>query len=213
MAVDPGNADHILIGAGSGGVWETKDGGRNWSPRTDDQPSLSIGAIAFDPGNPLVVYAGTGKGDSVSALGVCVLRSTDGGAVWTSFNNGLPNALVKDLVFHGCSRLLRAATQSRGVWEIAVDQATMPSVEIYLRDSAVDSGRSSPSPSGVPDPFNLGPQTFWWQCQDIKVDAPSFQRPNIADVDFEFFEDEHGILAASLKHENPQRNQTARIHV
>jgi len=83
VAVDPGNANHILIGAAGGGVWETKDGGQNWQPRTDDQPSLSIGAVAFNPGNPLIVYAGTGEGDSVSALGVGILRSTDGGTTWS----------------------------------------------------------------------------------------------------------------------------------
>jgi hypothetical protein len=120
---------------------------------------------------------------------------------------------VKDLLFHGPSRLLRAATQSRGVWEIAVDQAAMPSVEIYLRDSTVDSGRNSPSPSGAPDPFTFGSQTFWWQCQDIKVDAPTFQSPSASDVDFEFFEDDHGIFAAGLSHENAQRNRTMRVFV
>src|SRR6266404_7816587 len=83
VAVDPGNANHVLIGSGSGGVWETKDAGKNWQPRTDDQPSISIGAIAFNPSNPLIVYAGTGEGDSVSALGVGVLRSSDGGTTWT----------------------------------------------------------------------------------------------------------------------------------
>jgi len=145
------------------------------------------------------------------AADVGVYRSVNAGAVWTSFNNKLPNALIKDLAFHPRSRLLRAATQSRGVWEIVVDQATMPSVEVYLRDSTVDSGRSSPSPSGVPDPFSFGSQTFWWQCQDIKVDSPSFQSQLASDVDFQFFEDDHGIFAAGLKHENPQRNRTVRV--
>ena len=116
-------------------------------------------------------------------------------------------------VFHAPSRLLRAATQSRGVWEIHVDQATMPAVDIYLRDSTVDSGRSSPSPSGVADPFTFGSQTFWWQCQDIKVDAPTFQKPVAADVDFELFEDDHGVFAAGLTHENAQRNRTVRVFV
>ena len=60
-----------------------RDAGKTWQPRTDDQPSLSIGAIAFDPGNPLIVYAGTGEGDSESVLGVGLLRSSDGGTTWT----------------------------------------------------------------------------------------------------------------------------------
>ena len=211
ILVDPTNANRLwaayssLAGGVVGGrVFRSDNAGANWQDVSAGLPNIAINAIEIDPLNPDTVFV---------AADVGVYRSTNAGVVWNSFNNGLPNALVKDLLFHGRSRLLRAATQSRGVWEIAVDQATIPSVEIYLRDSTVDSGRTSPSPSGVPDPFNLGAQTFWWQCQDVKVDTPSFQRPSMADVDFEFFEDDHGVFATGLSHENPQRNRTVRVFV
>jgi hypothetical protein len=88
IAVDPSDARHLLIGSGGGGVWESRDTGQTWSPRTDDQPSLATGAIAFDPTNPTIAYAGTGEGDSTfvnspNLLGVGLLRSNDGGATWT----------------------------------------------------------------------------------------------------------------------------------
>jgi photosystem II stability/assembly factor-like uncharacterized protein len=211
LLVDPTNPNRIWVtyssldtGAVGGRVFRSDNAGANWQDVGSGLPGIAINAVEIDPLHPDTVYV---------AADVGVYRSTNAGVVWTSFNNGLPNALVKDLAFHARSRLLRAATQSRGVWEIVVDQATMPSVEIYLRDSTVDSGRISPSPSGVPDPFNLGTQTFWWQCQDIKVDSPSFQKPSIADVDFEVFEDDHGVFASGLRHENPQRNQTVRVFV
>ena len=52
-------------------------------PRTDDQPSLSIGAVVFHPTNPLIAFAGTGEGDiRRGALGAGLLRSTDGGTTW-----------------------------------------------------------------------------------------------------------------------------------
>jgi hypothetical protein len=82
VAVDPGDPRHLLAGAGAGGVWESRDGGRSWRPRTDGQPSLAIGAVAFDPGNPAVAYAGTGQGEPLAALGVGLLQSADGGATW-----------------------------------------------------------------------------------------------------------------------------------
>lgn len=189
-------------GTVGGGVFRSDDAGNTWQDVSAGLPDIAINAVEIDPRNPDSVYV---------AADVGVYRSTNAGAVWTSFNNNLPNALVKDLAFHPRSRLLRAATQSRGVWEIAIDQATMPAVEIYLRDSAVDSGRSSPSPSGVPDPFSFGSQCFWWQSPDIKVDSPSFQSQLAGDVDFEFFEDDHGVSASGLKHENPQRNRTVRV--
>ena len=84
VAVDPTDANHWLIGAAQGGIWETFDGGSTWSPRTDDQPTLAMGAIAFAPSNPNIVYAGTGEasfgGDAYGGAGV--LKSTNGGSSW-----------------------------------------------------------------------------------------------------------------------------------
>jgi len=84
IAVDPSNKKHWLIGAAGGGVWETFDGGSSWAPRTDDQPVLTMGAIAFAPSNPKIVYAGTGEAvvavDAYGGQGV--LKSIDGGTTW-----------------------------------------------------------------------------------------------------------------------------------
>jgi hypothetical protein len=80
VAVDPADPRHLL--AGGGGVWESRDGGRSWRSRTDDQPTPAIGALAFAPGDPAVAYAGTGQGEALAALGVGLLRSDDGGAGW-----------------------------------------------------------------------------------------------------------------------------------
>ena len=84
IAVDPEDSEHILVGAAAGGVWQTRDGGRAWSPQTDDQPTLSIGALGFDPLEPSTVYAGTGEGNSgYASLGQGILVSGDGGSTWT----------------------------------------------------------------------------------------------------------------------------------
>jgi hypothetical protein len=93
IAVDPGESNHLLVGTAAGGLWETGDGGGAWSPRTDDQPTLSIGALAFDPSDTSTVYAGTGEGNSeYSHLGQGILVSRDGGSTWT---------VVADEVFSG----------------------------------------------------------------------------------------------------------------
>jgi photosystem II stability/assembly factor-like uncharacterized protein len=84
IAVDPTNSDHVLVGSAAGGIWETLDGGTSWTPRTDDQPTLSIGALAFDPSDASTVYAGTGEGNSeYFHLGQGILVSRDGGTTWT----------------------------------------------------------------------------------------------------------------------------------
>lgn len=79
-------ANHILYAGGAaGGVWKSANNGATWTPLTDTQPSLAIGALAIDPSNPQIIYAGTGEAnyniDGYYADGI--LKSTDGGATWT----------------------------------------------------------------------------------------------------------------------------------
>ncbi|MEQ1513942.1 MAG: hypothetical protein ABL934_14840 [Lysobacteraceae bacterium] len=82
----------LYVGAASGGVWKSTDGGTTFRPKFDKQPVQSIGAIALDPNNPDHVWVGTGEAwtrNSVS-IGDGVYRSKDGGESWS--NVGLPNA-------------------------------------------------------------------------------------------------------------------------
>src|SRR5262249_47865235 len=82
IAVDPGNAAHILVGGAGGGIWESTNTGTTWTPRTDQMPSLAIGAITFDPSAPSRVYAGSGEGNFYFNLGAGVYKSTNGGTTW-----------------------------------------------------------------------------------------------------------------------------------
>jgi hypothetical protein len=61
LAVDPRNSSVIYLGAAQGGVWKSTDDGASWTPLTDDQPSLAVGALTLDPRNPDVVWVGTGE--------------------------------------------------------------------------------------------------------------------------------------------------------
>jgi hypothetical protein len=97
LAIDPRDANVIYVGAAEGGVWKTRDGGGSWIPLTDTQlvrtqssgllkGTMSIGALAIDPGKPQTIYAGTGDPNVACcfagpALGV--FRSIDGGGSWT----------------------------------------------------------------------------------------------------------------------------------
>jgi hypothetical protein len=84
IAVAPNNAAHVLAGAANGGVWESFDRGASWSPRTDYQTTLAVGAIAFDRSNPAIVYCGTGEGNWWWFLGAGILKSTNGGTTWST---------------------------------------------------------------------------------------------------------------------------------
>src|SRR5262249_20691594 len=85
----------VYVGSDNGGVWKTTDGGSNWTPLTqfltdNGQPSgtpipAPIGALAIDPNNPDIIYAGTGIADTkiTSHPGFGILKSTDAGKTWT----------------------------------------------------------------------------------------------------------------------------------
>ena len=80
----PGDPNIYYVGAASGGVWKTTDGGVTWEPIFDDQPVQSIGALALAPSNPNVVWVGTGEAHIRShvSIGNGVYRSPDGGKTW-----------------------------------------------------------------------------------------------------------------------------------
>ena len=80
----PGDPNRFYFGAVNGGVWETRDAGRTWTPIFDSAPVGSIGALAVAPSDPKVIYVGTGEADMRSdiAQGAGMFRSTDSGQTW-----------------------------------------------------------------------------------------------------------------------------------
>jgi len=82
----------LFIGAASGGVWKSTDGGTTFKSVFDKQPVQSIGAITIDPTNHDTIWVGTGEPwtrNSVS-IGNGVYKSVDGGETWTHL--GLDNS-------------------------------------------------------------------------------------------------------------------------
>ncbi len=89
---DPSGKLTLFVGAASGGVWKSMDGGTTFKPVFDEQSAQSIGAIAIDPANAKNVWVGTGESwarNSVS-VGDGIYKSTDGGETWT--HTGLPQS-------------------------------------------------------------------------------------------------------------------------
>lgn len=81
----PGDPLTYYVGAASGGIWKTTDGGTNWSSLFDAQPVQSIGSLAVAQSDPNVVWAGTGEGKIRShiSVGQGIYRSLDAGRNWT----------------------------------------------------------------------------------------------------------------------------------
>lgn len=91
IAVHPANANIVYIGAASGGIWKTTDGGSTWASLSDDLACLSFGAIAIDPVDPANVYAGSGEAnlslDNYTYEGAGLFRSTNAGGTWELINS------------------------------------------------------------------------------------------------------------------------------
>jgi hypothetical protein len=101
VAIDPNDptGNTVFVGGAYGGVWKSINAGAmnanpasvTWTPVTDSQATLAIGAIAVQPQlsnpnpNTSIVLAGTGETNSSadSYYGLGILRSPDGGQTWT----------------------------------------------------------------------------------------------------------------------------------
>src|SRR5258707_9167971 len=126
-AVKEGVKLTVYVGAASGGVWKSENGGTTYKPVFDKQPVQSIGAIAIDPHDAKTIWVGTGEAwtRNSTSVGNGVYRSTDGGDNWT--NLGLPESeriskiLIdpkdKDTVYVCVPGKLWSDSEDRGVYK------------------------------------------------------------------------------------------------
>jgi hypothetical protein len=108
--------DGLFLGAADGGVWKSTDKGTHWTPKTDKQGTLSIGALLVVGTDSYTIYAGTGEANtsSDSYAGVGVIASTDKGDTWSRVGGSeLNGALIFRLAQNGSTIL---AATSHGLY-------------------------------------------------------------------------------------------------
>jgi len=151
VAIDPADptGNTVYIGGAQSGVWKSTNAisspatSVSWTPVTDDQPTLSIGAIAIQPGNTdptkTLLLAATGEADdsSDSYFGLGILRSTDAGNHWTLITTANGGALS----FSGLGGARMAFSTASGQTSTVV--AAMATTSEGLIDGAVTTGTSS----------------------------------------------------------------------
>jgi photosystem II stability/assembly factor-like uncharacterized protein len=91
-AIHDGDRLTVYIGAASGGVWKSLNGGTTYKPVFDKSGVQSIGAITIDSKTPQTVWVGSGEAwtRNSTSIGDGIYKSTDGGENWT--NMGLKDS-------------------------------------------------------------------------------------------------------------------------
>jgi len=114
----PGDPYTYYVGAASGGVYKTSDGGVHWESVFDGQPVSSIGSLAVAASDKNVVWAGTGEAHIRShiSIGQGIYKSTDAGKTWTRVLFVDENTGCSDLAMDPSNpRILFA-----GLWQIEI---------------------------------------------------------------------------------------------
>jgi photosystem II stability/assembly factor-like uncharacterized protein len=145
IAFDPFNSDHIYTAVNYMGLFETRDGGLNWTKISPDLPvdstRIYISGILVNPLNPQSMF--------VHSARYGIFASGDGGRHWASFNAGFDTTIggVSEFLFiPGDTTYLVLATYTRSVW-------TMHRTITDIAD-ARDRIPSEIELSSYPNPFN-----------------------------------------------------------
>lgn len=118
-AVVPDAASSTCYAGTDSGLYQSTDGGENWSVVTGLQKA-PVYAVAVAPGDPRVVYAGTQSG---------VFASADGGSTWSASGKGIPPATF-------VYRLLIDPASNRNVYCLTQPAASVQGFAIYRSTDA-----------------------------------------------------------------------------
>jgi photosystem II stability/assembly factor-like uncharacterized protein len=127
---EPSGKITLFVGAASGGVWKSDDGGTRYRPVFDEQDVQSIGAITVDPNNPKNVWVGTGESwtrNSVS-IGDGIYKSTDGGETWTKSGLEKSERIARIAIPQGKSDTVFAAVPG-ALWSDSSDRGLYKSTD------------------------------------------------------------------------------------
>jgi hypothetical protein len=145
IAIDPNNKDVAYLcfnGFGTPAnpishVWKTTNLSAvsvDFVPMSTGLPDIPVNAIVIDP----VTLSGNSSTDVYVGTDAGVYYSPDGGSSWGAYGSGFPHVAVFGLEIQSPSRVIRAATHGRGMYETSTVSTVTPT--------------PTPTPSPTPTP-------------------------------------------------------------
>ncbi|WP_020599590.1 CARDB domain-containing protein [Spirosoma panaciterrae] len=117
LLFDPNDVTHkkVWIGSPLGGLWYTNDitdSNAGWTPASDSWENMAVTALAADPSNPQVMYAGTGDGYGY-ITGGGIWKTTNGGTTWARLSSTIPGSTYPSLAY-GFGYIQRIVVNANG---------------------------------------------------------------------------------------------------
>ncbi len=113
ILIHPTNHDHVIVsftGFSAGNLWETRNAGVSWTSITGNLPAAPVFSVVRHPNKDSWLYVGTSIG---------VFASENGGASWSTTNDGPANVRVRELFWYSNTELV-AATYGRGMYKSTI---------------------------------------------------------------------------------------------
>ncbi len=130
VVIHPADENVWYVAVGSGGVWKTVNAGTTWTPVFDNEGSYSIGTLGIDPGNPHVIWVGTGEdgGGRHVGYGDGIYRTDDGGKSWQNMGLGDSEHIARIIVSTEDSNVIYVAAQGP-LWKKGGDRGFFKSTD------------------------------------------------------------------------------------
>jgi photosystem II stability/assembly factor-like uncharacterized protein len=84
VAFHPTDTNTFYVGSPTGGLWKTTNHGRSWTCLSNSWQSQGVADMAIDKNAPNTLYVATSDRDDHQLRTIGILKSTDGGANWST---------------------------------------------------------------------------------------------------------------------------------
>ncbi len=150
IAIDPSNSNIAYVALNGFGlapgehIWKTTNlltGNPTWNPAGIGIPDTPVDSLVIDPADPNTLYAGCDIG---------VFKTSDGGANWIPFSNGLPRVAVFGIAIQNTNRVLRISTHGRGMWDYDLSGGPTPTPTTTPTNTPTSTPTNTPTATNTP---------------------------------------------------------------